>query len=116
MSFEINKRVKAQRKKQGYTQRFVAQALGTKESTYSQMERSGNISAETLIKLAKVLGIDIQHFLFGDEICEIEKIEKSYDFTIQEESVIKILRNLSRKDRNDVLNYIENKYKAQKNR
>ncbi len=114
MTLEINQRVKAERKKQGYTQRFIAQALGTKESTYSQMERSGNISAKTLIKIANILNVDIRYFLYGDKDYKPEQITKTNDYTVQEEGVIKILRNFNSKDRNDVLNYIENKYKAQK--
>ena len=116
MSLEINKRVKAERIKQCYTQEKFAFLLNMNTTTYSQMERSGNISAKTLITIARILNVDIRYFLYGDETYKHEQIEKTSDYTAQEESIIKILRNFNSQDRNDVLNYIENKYKAQKNR
>lgn len=114
MSLEINKRVNEERKKQGYTQEFMASALYMKKTTYSQMERSGKISAEVLIKIATILNVDIRYFLFGDENYKIEQSVEKYDFSTQEESIIKILRNLKAKDRNDAIDYIESKYKAKK--
>ena len=114
MALEINQRIKTERKSQGYTQEFIADALGMRESTYSQMERSGKVSAETLLKIANILNVDIRYFLYGDEAYSPKQIAKTNDYTAQEECVLKILRNFNSKDRNDVLNYIEDKYKAQK--
>ena len=113
MSLEINRRVKAERIRKGYTQEKLAFALNLKTSTYSQMERSGNISAEMLIEIADVLNVDILDLLYGNYI-PTQQNEKENDYTPQERSIITIIRNLPPKDRNDVVNYIENKYKAQK--
>lgn len=117
MSLEINKRIKAERIKKGYTQGQFSHLLGLKESTYSQMEREGKISAETLKKIAKVLNVDILYLLYNKEIPIIENvIIENEDYTAQEKSIIKIIRNLTIKDRKEVINYIESKYKAQKSR
>ncbi len=113
MSLEINRRVKAERIRKGYTQEKLAFALNFKTSTYSQMERTGNISAEALIEIADVLNVDIIDLLYGN-YTPAPQIEKTEHYTTQERSIITIIRNLPPKDRNDVVNYIENKYKAQK--
>lgn len=74
--FDINQRVKKMRKKHFFTQDRFAINLGIKTSTYSQMERSGNISAETLKKIAKLLDIDIRYFLYGEEFLDIQEETK----------------------------------------
>ena len=115
MALEINERVKAERIKKGYTQQEMGSLLNMNKTTYSQMERQGNIHAETLIEIADVLNVDILNLLYGSDNV-ISQDEKTRDYTAQEESIITVIRNFTVKDRNDVLNYIENKYKAQKSR
>lgn len=66
MDIEINKRVLKYRKKSGMLQIDVAQALNMKLSTYSQMERLGDISAERIRKLADIFKIDVRVLLYGE--------------------------------------------------
>ena len=58
MDKSINKRVRIYRKRAGLTQNELAERLGMKGSTYSQMEREGNIPANRLLQIADVLGIE----------------------------------------------------------
>jgi transcriptional regulator with XRE-family HTH domain len=50
------------------TQAQVAELIGMKSSSYSQMERVGDISAERIVKLAEVFGINVGLLLYGEEI------------------------------------------------
>ncbi len=115
MSLEINQRVKTEQIRKGYTQEKMAFALNLKETTYSQMERTGKIGAETLIEIADVLNVDILDLLYGNYLPS-QQSEEAGEYTTQEKSIITIIRNLAVKDRNDVIKYVELKYKAQKNR
>lgn len=62
----VNQRIRHYRKKLKYTQADVAEMLDMKTSTYSQMERIGNITCETLIKLTKNLKTDALTLLYGE--------------------------------------------------
>ena len=76
----INQRIRHFRKKLGYTQEYVAKQVGEKLSTYSQMERKGNITCEMLIKLTDVLDTDALTLLYGEQYNEkitIESIDSS---------------------------------------
>lgn len=68
--YEINQRVKKMRRSHLYTQEQLAKLLNFKTSTYSQMERSGQIHAETLIKISEILDVDIRYFLYGEDFFE----------------------------------------------
>ncbi len=59
---EINKRVLEMRKKCGFTQEQLANKMGMRASTYSQMERSGKIPCEVLVEIADVFEIDVRYF------------------------------------------------------
>lgn len=122
MSFEINQRVKTERIKKGYTQSQMANLLDMKCTTYSQMEREGNIHAETLIEIAKKLNVDIRILLYGEiknKSIKIKshkktKLERYYvtpKLTDNEKSIIKILRNFSKEKRDKCISFIENEYK-----
>lgn len=72
----INQRITRIRKSKKITQKEMAERLGMKESTYSQMERQGNISAQTLLSIAAVLEVDINLLLYGEEgMVQPEKAE-----------------------------------------
>lgn len=73
MSGDINKRILLIRKDLGLIQSDVAKMLGIRTSTYSQMERKGNVTCETLIKLAKIFNVDVLTLLYGEDIPKIEK-------------------------------------------
>lgn len=71
---DINARILAYRRIKKVSQQDVADYLGIKVSTYSQMEREGIITCEKLIKIAEFLNVDIRCFLYGFEY-EMPKIE-----------------------------------------
>lgn len=77
---ETNKRIIAKRKKSGITQIEMAKRLGLKISTYSQMERSGKIYDEMLVKIADILDVDVRYFLYGEEYLK----EKQQKIVIEE--------------------------------
>ena len=64
----INQRVKKYRKELFLSQADVAQMLDMKTSTYSQMERMGNITCETLLKLTEILKVDVLKLLYGEDM------------------------------------------------
>ncbi len=123
MMGEINKRIKIYRRKKKFSQEELAEKLGIKTSTYSQMERSGHIRADILIKIADILKVDIRYFLYGDEflhkenenekatatpkIAEPEKTEPELDepnaFLLdrREEYIITTYRNLNPKNKQE---------------
>jgi len=116
---EINKRIKTQRKKQKLSQEELAEKLAIKTSTYSQMERSGHIRADILVRIADILKVDIRYFLYGAEFlhkenekatatpktAEPEKAEpKEEDYNKflldkEEECIITTYRNLNPKNK-----------------
>lgn len=57
MNKAINERVKKYRNFAGLSQEEVAKKLNIKTSTYSQMERNGNISAQTIMNLAAIFDV-----------------------------------------------------------
>ena len=58
MAYTINQRVAIYRKMANLTQTEAAERLGMKCSTYSQMERKGNISVDKLMAIAEVFGVN----------------------------------------------------------
>lgn len=66
MEETINQRIKRLRKKLDYNQQDLAEKMGMKLSTYSQMERGGKVSSERIIKLAKILKVDVTTLLCGE--------------------------------------------------
>ena len=72
MDLEINKRVRILRNINSLSQEQVANLMGMSPSTYSQMERSGKISAERIKKLAYIFQVDVRVLLYGgdEEIVE----------------------------------------------
>ena len=57
MDKSINQRIILYRKMANLTQTEVAEKMGMKCSTYSQMERKGSISTERLLALADIFGV-----------------------------------------------------------
>ncbi len=121
MTHEINQRIKNRRKKLGIRQKKVAKFLGIKESTYSQMERTGNITCETAVKLARLFDTDLDSLILGVEKDERPpkeekkekinlKIEDEFILTPNEQSIITVLRNFTKQDREECIAFIEKKY------
>lgn len=151
MNDSINHRIARCRKLADLTQTEAAERLGMKTSTYSQMERHGNVSAERLLQLAEVFNVHPDELLYARERTvkpynayqaasvpetpadaavsvkenpQLKQSDSSYKVTSEphiiltqrEENIIKIIRNLPKNERNDVISYIEKKYKENKNR
>ncbi len=129
MPDKINQRIKEAREKAGLKQYQVAQLLDMKESTYSQMERTGKINSERIVELSKILNVSTNYLLTGDEVLDFSPLENTDSvlhqepvfeddsemmFSQNEISIITILRNLPKNVREDVIDYIEKKYKENK--
>ena len=126
-----NKRVAHYRKLAKLTQAQVAEKLGMKNSTYSQLERKGKIGVEQLVKIAKILDIDVSLLLYDEGFAVLgkdmpnetsknggnPKLQQETNFgfddapslpiTQKEENIIKVLRNMSKEDRDEVIDFIE---------
>lgn len=130
----VNQRLAVFRRLCGFSQARMAELIGMKTSTYSQMERRGKISTEMVFKLSEALGVDpIELFMGTDykkketEKTETQKkpedtkdIEKekiklpvyppepiTMVLTPQEESIITIIRNTTKPKREEILEFIE---------
>ena len=130
MEGSINQRVATCRKLAGLTQAQAAEKLGMKCSTYSQMERKGNISAQMVLDLAGIFRIHPNVIYYGED--NYTTPQKDDDFTTllleqnvtepvfpadpdfvlskQEEKFIKLLRSLSKSDREEVREFAHNKF------
>ncbi len=108
----INERIIHFRKLMRFTQTEMAERLGIKCSSYSQLERIGKITCERLIEISKILDVDILFLLFGKEeevrIAtqnkeELERYKKRYSFfeviSTQELKLIKDFCYLSKQKR-----------------
>jgi len=128
MKETINQRVARNRKLLDLTQQETAEKLGMKCSTYSQMERRGNISANMVLKLAAIFNISPDALLYGENQQKNDTDGNTLGqtptppvkpnpippllLTNREENIIKILRTLSKEDKNEVIALIEKKYKG----
>lgn len=121
---KINEKIKNLRKEKGITQERIAELLGMKTSTYSQMERSGKIPIDKILKLAKILEVNLLEILDPENPSLSLAIEPPQtanlnleqpptvakeDYTIRanilsnrEENAIIMLRNLKAEDRESV--------------
>lgn len=133
MQETINQRIRRYRENTNLTQKQVAELLGIKGSTYSQMERKGKISSEIILKLEKIFGLEEGVLLYG------EKKNEEYDFSAlknnnltlkkpafafevedqmvlsrNEKNYIRILRSLPKEDYNEVITFLDEKYKKNK--
>ena len=120
MAYEINKRIKYYRTKRGISQRAVADALDLKLSSYSQCERKGQITAERLKIIAKVLQIDVINLLTDvEEIPDISEPDKPpiidpenpHNLTKKEKRFIDKLRSLPKEAQDEVIEQIQEIYK-----
>lgn len=123
MEKTINQRIRYYRKKLGYTQSQVGEMLGIKTSTYSQMERMGNITCEILIKLTEVLKVDALTLLYGKktpekQIPKAEEIKKDINgipFLIAEDLYEKFavlaIRNLPSENKKEIYEFVLDKLK-----
>ena len=105
----INKRIASIRRLNGYTQSQIADLLGMKASTYSQMERVGKVPTSVILKFSELFKVHPTVILCGEK--ENEKDNKkhgdSYSLTNLEAFMIKTFRNLSTNDKIAFFRYIE---------
>lgn len=114
----INQRVKKYRKELFLSQADVAQMLDMKTSTYSQMERMGNITCETLLKLTEILKVDVLKLLYGEdmpkkEIKDINEFKADIDGVgmivaqdVYEKFAVIAMRNLSQPLKQEIYEFI----------
>lgn len=114
----INQRVRKYRKELFLSQADVAGMLGMKTSTYSQMERMGNITCETLLKLAEIFKVDALKLLYGEdmpkkEIKDIKEFKADIDGVgmivaqdVYEKFAVIAMRNLSQPLKQEVYEFI----------
>lgn len=129
MPDKINQRIKDAREKLGLKQYQVAQLLDMKESTYSQMERSGKINSERIVELSKILNVSTDYLLTGETPLDFSPLDNSNSVLKEEPfyesepqitlsqneiSIITILRNFPKNVREEVIDFIEQKYKETK--
>lgn len=117
----INENVANYRKMMGYKQSDIADILDMKLSTYSQMERKGNIPAITLWQIAKILDVRIENFFSRNILREPEpnplgsKPEDPFrPLTNKEKGAITIIRNLSKPKQDEVYDFIAKQYRRKK--
>ncbi len=122
----INERVRYFRKHRRFSQTEMAQWLGTKCSSYSQMERKGIITCERLIEISKILDVDINILLFGKvedtsaqnrDVIELEKYRERYSFlentSKPELNLIKAICYLSKSKRYEIYDIALKMHKKQ---
>ena len=135
MKETINQRIAKCRKLANLTQTDVAERLGMKCSTYSQMERRGIVSAERLSKMAQIFNVSANYLLDGIEPMKNEKNilsnQNEVSFTLnqpepkipereifivtkKEENLLKLIRNFSKNDYDKVIKLIESLHQNKK--
>ena len=114
----INQRVRKYRKDLFLNQSDVAQMLGMKTSTYSQMERMGNITCDTLLKLTKILKVDVLKLLYGEDIqkkemkdinefkADIDGVGMIVAQDVYEKFAVIAMRNLSQPLKQEIYEFI----------
>lgn len=124
MSKEINKRLAYYRRLAGYSQVQLAEILGMKISTYSQRERTGNLSAEFITQVSQILGVDPVTILLGNENIrpltlegktndEAESKTEAVPFYLdnKEKEMLILWRSMSTSQRREVFSFAYNVFK-----
>ena len=122
----INERIRYFRRKLKYTQADVAKMLDMKISTYSQMERKGNITCETLIKLTNILKTDALTLLYGEnyeesnvnskeiiaEPIDISWVQPLVADDVYEKAAVIAMRSFPHKKKQELYKFFINEYKC----
>lgn len=134
MKTVVNDRIKEMRKKRQYTQAQLAELLGLKCSTYSQMERKGSISVEMAKRIAEILDVDSDYIIYGENgeqkldfspipqkvltvsdrrtfLEQIRNGEEQLILSVKEKNIIKNFRALSEEDKKEFLDFLKKKSK-----
>lgn len=75
----INQRIAEMRTERGFTQQQIADAVSLKLSSYSQLEREGNVSASRLLIIAKTLNVHPMDLLVGEKERELYDLKYPYE-------------------------------------
>ena len=130
MSKEVNLRIKKLRKKAKITQEEMGEKLGIKRSTYAHIEAYGNFKAAQLKIIAQVFGQTVDQLIDGDNFVvrasknfeppqpmQLRQTENSYNtpdknildyITANEKKLVKSFRNLTREEKDKVIEFINN--------
>ena len=136
MDLSINERIRYYRRQKKFNQTQLGEKLGLKCSTYSQMERQGNITVDMAIEIAKVLGINPDLIIYGHEksnkldftatkpqtislsekkpfieiygepVVKIQEEKLENTLTATEESIIKIYRGWPKEKQKELFNFV----------
>ena len=131
----INQRIAHLRKLKEFTQSDMAERLGMKCSTYSQMERKGKIDSKMLIKLAVIFNVPPEYLIYGTPVEHKRLGEPTVPplpdppkppliidpppppepliLTKNEENIIKIYRNAPKKDKDAIMDVVDEVYQRQ---
>ena len=140
----INRRIAQYRKLAQFSQEELAELMDMKPSTYSQMERRGNIDCVRLLRIAKILKADILELLFGEE--KAKELRKYYaklailsgevlpiggeplpkpepkpeppdiNLTVRDKNHISVIHNLSAEDKTRVYEFAYELFKTKRQR
>lgn len=135
----INERIKRCRRMANLRQEDLAAKLGMKPSTYSQKERSGEVSAVLLLKIAEILGVSVKFLLTGDEKVEDTPVVETVDsiiptnsesfgdglrqtsvtpptpmYTFRETQIFNMIHTMREKEKQEVFDFVQKKYKETK--
>ena len=115
----INQRIKRYRLLSNMTQTDVAERLGIKCAAYSQMERSGNVSTDRIVVLARLFNVSISTLVLGEDDFNPTKLQQipnpfELSLTDNEETIIRTMRQLPRQVRKEIEEFISKKYKESK--
>lgn len=121
MSKEINKRLAYYRKLSGYSQTQLAEILGMKISTYSQRERTGQLTAGFIIQVSQIFGVDPSVILTGKEgvkfpVNEDDRNDEDngvipFYLDNKEKEMLTLWRNLSSTQKREVFAFAYNVFK-----
>lgn len=105
----INQRIAKYRRFVGYTQAQMAEMLNINASTYAGKERNGKIDCEMLIEISRILEVGIDILLFG--VGGEDSPDYTKDYSPLEENIISILRCMPKNVRQEIIEFINIKYK-----
>ena len=120
---EINEKIYDFRRNAHLTQQQLADLLGMNVTTYSPMERNGQIKVDKLIQIAKVLGKSPTDFFTGEaqSMNQPEPVianEEEIDFimTHNDRMIVKMYHFLPKEAKDNVMAFMTEQYHAARKR
>lgn len=111
-TLEIGKRIKERRKELRLTQLDIKEKTGISSGNMSDIERGNRLpAANTLLQLSEVLQCSIDYLLRGkSSISENLTTSPPTDLSPQEQDMLKLFRNISKDDQEELLMLAKMKY------